>query len=211
MVTSSKRAYAIPRSATPRAPASAAGHCWPVPPQETLRHSKTGLIQSLWGLLVCTRFCFRPLSILAGMGFDSKHDFVPPTVFLGLLLCPCTWGIFFDGIQHSLVDSSPAASCNFEVLAGEDENTIFYSANTETRYLEKPLFPSSFDICWLICHYQVNFNHNESQFALCNMEIIMSIWMDSYEAVWKIPAHWLAHGRQLKIAIIAYLIKCFFL
>ena len=31
MVTSSKRAYTIPRSAAPRAPAPAAGHCQPVP------------------------------------------------------------------------------------------------------------------------------------------------------------------------------------
>ena len=37
MATPSKGAYAIPRSAAPRAPA--AGHCWPVPPQGTLRHS----------------------------------------------------------------------------------------------------------------------------------------------------------------------------
>ena len=37
MVTSSKRAYAIPRSAAPRAPAPAAGHCWPIPPQVTLQ------------------------------------------------------------------------------------------------------------------------------------------------------------------------------
>ena len=29
------------------APAPAAGHCWPVPPQETLKHSKAGLAQSL--------------------------------------------------------------------------------------------------------------------------------------------------------------------
>ena len=29
------------------------------------------------------------------MGFDSKHDFAPPAVLLGLLLCPCMWGIFF--------------------------------------------------------------------------------------------------------------------
>ena len=36
MVTSSKKAYAIPRSAAPRAPAPAAGHCWPTPLQETL-------------------------------------------------------------------------------------------------------------------------------------------------------------------------------
>ena len=26
------------------------------------------------------------------MGFDSKCDFAPPTIFLGLLLCPWTWG-----------------------------------------------------------------------------------------------------------------------
>ena len=36
MVTSSKRAYAIPRSSAPRAPAPAAVHCWPVPPQEIM-------------------------------------------------------------------------------------------------------------------------------------------------------------------------------
>ena len=41
---------------------------------------------------------------LVGMGFDSKCDFVPPTIFLGLLLCLWTWGIFFGGIQHSPVD-----------------------------------------------------------------------------------------------------------
>ena len=36
MATSSKRAYATPRSAAPRVPAPAAGHCSPGPPQETL-------------------------------------------------------------------------------------------------------------------------------------------------------------------------------
>ena len=38
MASSSKRAYATPRPAAPRAPAPAAGHCWPGPPQEILRH-----------------------------------------------------------------------------------------------------------------------------------------------------------------------------
>ena len=54
MVTSSKRACVIPRSAAPRAPVPAAGHCTPVPLQETLKH-RSG---SLWGLwvLVHTRF-----------------------------------------------------------------------------------------------------------------------------------------------------------
>ena len=50
MATSSKRVYATPRSASPRAPAPAAGHCWAVPLQETLKYSKAGLTQSLWNL-----------------------------------------------------------------------------------------------------------------------------------------------------------------
>ena len=132
--SSSKRAYAIPSSAAPRAPASAAGLCWlSVPLQEALKHSKASLIQSLWGLLVCTRFCLSPLSILAGMEFDSKCDFVPPTILLGLLLFPWTWGIFFFLMgANILLSGCPAASCNFGVLTG-DESTIFYSANTQAR------------------------------------------------------------------------------
>ena len=55
MATSSKRAYAIPKSAAPRAPAPAAVHCWPVPPQETLKHSSVSVSVGLWGL-VHTRF-----------------------------------------------------------------------------------------------------------------------------------------------------------
>ena len=53
------------RSAAARACVPAAGHCWPLPPQETLRHSKEGLAKSLWGLwvLVQRRFCLSPPSI----------------------------------------------------------------------------------------------------------------------------------------------------
>ena len=39
MATSSKRAYAISRSIAPRALVPVAVHCWPIPPQETLKHS----------------------------------------------------------------------------------------------------------------------------------------------------------------------------
>ena len=53
--TSSKRAYAIPRSTAPRAPASAAVHWWPVPPQETLKHS-SGSICVSW----CSPGLFEP-------------------------------------------------------------------------------------------------------------------------------------------------------
>ena len=62
MATSSNRAYAIPRSAAPRAPAPEAGHCGPY---LCRRHSNTVLAQSLWGLwvLVHKRFCLSLLSI----------------------------------------------------------------------------------------------------------------------------------------------------
>ena len=93
MATSSKRVYAIPRSAALRGPAPAAGHCWPVPPQETNTHRQVCL--SLCGVSWCAQgFDWALQASLAGMGFDSKCDFVLPTVLLGRLLCPCTCGMF---------------------------------------------------------------------------------------------------------------------
>ena len=58
MVTSSKSVYAIPRSTASRAPVPAAGHCWPVPPQETLKHSSLSLcgVSGSW----CTQVLFEP-------------------------------------------------------------------------------------------------------------------------------------------------------
>ena len=45
----------------------------------------------------CWSLAWRTLSItlLRGVAFDSKRDFTPPTVLLGLLLCPWTWVVFF--------------------------------------------------------------------------------------------------------------------
>ena len=55
MATSSKRPHAVPRSAEPRAlPLQQATADPPVPPQETLRHSKAGLAQSPRVVLVRT-------------------------------------------------------------------------------------------------------------------------------------------------------------
>ena len=59
----------------------------------------TVLSQSLWGLwvLVCTMFVWALQASLVGMGFDSKRDFTPPTILLGLLPCCWIWGIIFVG------------------------------------------------------------------------------------------------------------------
>ena len=90
MVTSSKRAYAIPllhpgplRLAT-------------VDLYLCRRHSYTQrqVLLSLCGVSWCTQgFVCVLWASLAGMGFDSKYDFSPPTILL--LFCPWMWDIFF--------------------------------------------------------------------------------------------------------------------
>ena len=62
IVTSSKTAYAtgcMTQVCCSQDPVPVAGYRWPMRLQETLKHSKSGLAQALWGLwkLVCTRFC----------------------------------------------------------------------------------------------------------------------------------------------------------
>ena len=56
---------------------------------------KAHLSQSLWGLLVHTRFCLSPLIISGGYRVWFYSRFFPPTILLGFLLCPWTLGIFF--------------------------------------------------------------------------------------------------------------------
>ena len=64
-------------------------------------HPNTVLSQSLWSIwvLVRTRYVWALWASLAGMGFDSKHNFTPPTILLGLL-CPWTWGISSQLLQY---------------------------------------------------------------------------------------------------------------
>jgi len=67
MATSSKRAYAIPRSAAPRGPAlsPAAGYCWPVPSQKTSKHSYGSVSVGSLGPSA-HKFCLSPLNVSGG-------------------------------------------------------------------------------------------------------------------------------------------------
>ena len=120
-----------PRSAAARAPVSTAGHCCPVPLQETLKYSKAGLAQPLVGSLgpgarQVLFESFKHLWRVWGLILNAISPF----------LSSC-WGFsfarghgvsFFGGIQYSPVNSCSVVSCNFEVLTGEDKHTFFYSA-----------------------------------------------------------------------------------
>ena len=83
----------------PRAPAPAAVHCWPIPPHETLKHGSGSISVGSLGP-GAHKVCLSPLSVSGGYGVWFKHDFAPPTILLGLLLCPWTWGISSQSLQH---------------------------------------------------------------------------------------------------------------
>ena len=71
LVTSSKRAYAIPRSTAPKAPAPAPVHCWPVPLQETLKHSSGSVSVGSQGPGV-QKFVWALQASLDGMGWNAN-------------------------------------------------------------------------------------------------------------------------------------------
>ena len=99
MATLSKRAYAIPRSAAPRAPAPVAGHCRPMPLQETLKHSKATSGSVSVGSLGAQEVLFEPSECLWrvwGLILNIILPLLPS--FWGTSRCPIcswTWGIFF--------------------------------------------------------------------------------------------------------------------
>ena len=102
-----------------------------MPPQETFKHSKAGLAQTLVGSLGpgVHKVLFEPSECLWwvwGLILKAILPLLPScSGFFFALGCGVS---FFCGIQHSPVDGCSAASCNFGVLTGEVEHTFFYSA-----------------------------------------------------------------------------------
>ena len=116
--TSSRRTYAIPRSTAPRAPAPVAVHCWPGPPQETLKHSSVSVsVQSLCPGV--NKICLSPLWISGRYGVCSKCNFAPPTILLGLLLCPWMWGISSKSPQCHAPTAPTLHNCHSSNISPE--------------------------------------------------------------------------------------------
>ena len=113
MVTFSKRTNAIPKSAVPRAPVPVAVHCWPVPPQEMLKHSFVSIsVRSLgpgahkvclsplgiwreWGLILNANCPSYHLARASPLPLDVGYLLIAapvPTVLPGFLWT-WTWGI----------------------------------------------------------------------------------------------------------------------
>ena len=102
-----QRAYAIPRSTAPGAPASQQSTA----DTYLLRtHPNTILSVSVGSLGPgAHKVCLSPLSFSGGIGFDSKHNFAPPTILLGLHFCPSMWDISSKLLQHRAA-TAPAST-----------------------------------------------------------------------------------------------------
>ena len=110
IVTSSKRAYAIPRSAAARAPVPETVHCWPIPPQDILKHSSVSVSVGSLGP-GATKVCLSPLSISSG--FYCKCNFDLPTI--GNLV---KFPFFYPLIDSILWNSNLTVSLSFPYLSG---------------------------------------------------------------------------------------------
>ena len=123
-----------------------------MPPQETLKHSKAGVAQSLVGSLGpgAHKVLFEPSESLWRVWGLILHVISP--------LLPSCWGFsfalgcgvsFFGGIQYSPFNNCSAASWNFGVLA-EDKCMSFNSATLEV----------CFDACSFIMWFGIRDNDN---------------------------------------------------
>ena len=127
MVTSSQTAYAIPRSTAPRDPAPAAVHCWPIPPQETLKHSSVSVSVGSLHLRV-HKVYLSPLSVSGGYGV---------WFLLGLLLCPWTWGISSKLLQCREPVAPASCNCYSSNISPETSRRLL----TNVRTVKAMVFP----------------------------------------------------------------------
>ena len=115
-----------------------AGHCWPMPLQETLKHSQVGLAQFPVEVL----FLFPGPWCAQGFVCTLKEWVSFPqvlwrSVLLQLLLCPWMCGILFWWVRRLPFNGCSTASCSFSALAGEDVHRSFYSTILNQSPLQK--------------------------------------------------------------------------
>lgn len=102
-----------------------AGHCWPMPLQDTFKHSEAGLTD-LWvsGSWCTQSFVWALRASLAGIGLDSKRDLLPPHLLScwGFSSAHEAWGGPHTQVRSNilLLMAGSAVSCNFGALTRDE-------------------------------------------------------------------------------------------
>ena len=84
---------------------------------------------------------------MTGRGFDSKCNFAPLAILLGLLLCPWTWGTFF------LVGSSILLSTvvQHKVVSLEFSQEVSARPSTPPSWISKNLRSAvPYNVCFFV-------------------------------------------------------------
>ena len=116
-----------------------------------LTHTSTGNAQTQFYLSLCGslgpgvhKVCLSPLTVSSGYGFDSKHDFTPSTVFLGLLLCSWMWGISSQLLECDAT-AAPAPTILLGLLCpwtwGISPKPLLYHIAAAQPVLQQIFFP----------------------------------------------------------------------
>ena len=107
-----------------QSPCPEAGHCWPLPPQETFKHSSGSVSVGSLGP-GGHKVCLSPLCVWWVWGL-ILNVILPLWLSCWSFSFALGYGVSFFWWDPTF-DDCPVTSCNFGVLAGEAEHTSFYS------------------------------------------------------------------------------------
>ena len=138
MVTSSKRAYAMPKSAAPRAPGPAAGHCRHTLLPETPGHSRASLGQSL----VASLFLSLGSWCVQGSVFALQESVSPVLCKFWRLYGGVNGDLLHEGLCHTQVYCTQSSyPCSIPLL------THTSSGDTQTQFSLSSLSPGVHEVC----------------------------------------------------------------
>ena len=111
-------------------------------------------------------------------------DCAPLTTFLWLVLCLCTWAMFFGGFQCPPIDGCSTPSCDFGALTGADELISFSSDILN----QKPFFFSP--LCLVGFHVLTEGHVQRPHTLLFRLEFFLWNGCSSTTAKWFCNPRW---------------------
>ena len=149
-------------------PLFCAGHCWPMPLQETLKHSKAGLIQSLMGSLL---LCLGPGAHKV-LFVPSKHLWQVWSLILNVIM----------PLLLSYCSFSFALAPGISVLVGSNilllmvvQQLVVILVLSQQKMSTHPSAPPSYFFCYVIGDLN-KYNNKGIFIVLCSWSAVSKVW-----------------------------------